>query len=346
MDPNRAPIRYLQKLIYLIRYIIFDILFSMKEHSVTFRCMYILYSSAWIGKWYTKRQLQRAAEKAPNGHSYKKTFHIGEIAITAVAINEDNYSYIVLCESSGDCVLVDVGDTKPVLDSLIEAPYTPSAILSTHKHWDHCYGNKEALEKFPHLKIYGSKLDRPHCVNKFVKNGEVIEAGRLRFTAILVPGHTRGHIIYRLHVEGGPDCLFTGDFLFVAGIGKMFEGTARLMLRSLLLLDDLPHSTLIFPGHEYSLDNIEFALTLEPSNAALLAMKRLVQDRRAHRLPSVPTTLGDEFAYNPFLRTDKQVLTSALRDLGYEFTKLKYVLSVVATKDEAFLKALNGKVLM
>uniref|UniRef100_A0A0M3I2P2 Lactamase_B domain-containing protein n=1 Tax=Ascaris lumbricoides TaxID=6252 RepID=A0A0M3I2P2_ASCLU len=251
----RAPIRYLQKLFYLIRYIIFDILFSMKEHSVTFRCMYILYSSAWIGKWYTKRQLQRAAEKTPNGHSYKKTFHIGEIAITAVAINEDNYSYIVVCESSGDCVLVDVGDTKPVVDSLIEASYTPSAILSTHKHW-------------------------------FVKNGEVIEAGRLRFTAILVPGHTRGHIIYRLHIESGPDCLFTGDFLFVAGIGKMFEGTARRMLRSLLLLDDLPRSTLIFPGHEYSLDNIEFALTLEPSNAALLAMKRLVHDRRAHRLPS------------------------------------------------------------
>ncbi|VDM37239.1 unnamed protein product [Toxocara canis] len=221
----------------------------------------------------------------------KAMFHF-EVNVTAIAVNEDNYSYMVVCEESGDCALVDVGDAKPVLKTLDETARTPSAVLSTHKHWDHCYGNKEMLEKFSHLKLYGSKLDQPHCANKLVKNGEVIEVGKLRFTVILVPGHTKGHAIYRLHTENGPDCLFTGDFLFIAGIGKMFEGSAKRMLRSLSFLDNLPRSALVFPGHEYSMENIEFALRLEPSNGALLAVDRLVRDRRMHKLPSQMKKIG------------------------------------------------------
>ncbi|KHN88549.1 putative hydrolase PNKD [Toxocara canis] len=130
--------RCLLKVIHLIHYLIFDVLFSMKEHSITFRCMYILYTTTWIGKWYTRRQLRRAAEKTPNGHSFKKTFPCGEVNVTAIAVNEDNYSYMVVCEESGDCALVDVGDAKPVLKTLDETARTPSAVLSTHKHWYVC----------------------------------------------------------------------------------------------------------------------------------------------------------------------------------------------------------------
>ncbi|KHN88543.1 putative hydrolase PNKD [Toxocara canis] len=132
-------------------------------------------------------------------------------------------------------------------------------------------------------------VDNKNFMFRLVKNGEVIEVGKLRFTVILVPGHTKGHAIYRLHTENGPDCLFTGDFLFIAGIGKMFEGSAKRMLRSLSFLDNLPRSALVFPGHEYSMENIEFALRLEPSNGALLAVDRLVRDRRMHKLPSDAT---------------------------------------------------------
>ncbi|VDK21182.1 unnamed protein product, partial [Anisakis simplex] len=249
---------------------------------------------AWIGKWYTRRQLRRVKQRFASGHSHRKTYSLNGISITAIPINKDNYGYVIVNDDSKDCVLIDVGDCDPCLQFLHSNNYIPSAVLTTHKHWDHCYGNKGMLHAYPNLKLYGSKVDRPYGTNVFVslllfvKEGdESIEIGSFRFSTLFVPGHTKGHIIYRLLNPNGQDCLFTGDFLFIGGIGHIFEGTTKRALKSLNLLQCLPRSALIFPGHEYSLKNIQFASKLQPENKTLKRIEESVRQKRIQKMPSV-----------------------------------------------------------
>uniref|UniRef100_A0A158R6A0 HAGH_C domain-containing protein n=1 Tax=Syphacia muris TaxID=451379 RepID=A0A158R6A0_9BILA len=143
-------------------------------------------------------------------------------------------------------------------------------------------------------------------------------AAGLNFSVELVPGHTSGQVVYRLHVSpDSPDCLFTGDFLFVGGTGKLFEGNDARLLSSLLAVKSWQPNSLIFPSHEFAKENLEFALTIEPDNVELSSKYVDVCDLRLARLPAMPTTLEDEFEYNPFLRLGKESLVKGLENLGY-----------------------------
>ncbi|OZC11598.1 hypothetical protein X798_01459 [Onchocerca flexuosa] len=298
---------------------------KMKKDSLAFRFIYRIYNTNCFGAWYTKRQLNRARKKRPNGHSSVATFTYGDIIVRAIPQNRDNYSYVVICRSTNDCVVIDVGDAQPILQCLNDENKIPQAVLVTHKHWDHCYGNKELKKMYKKLNIYGGEIDRPAHVNIYVQNETLIQIGKLHFKALHVPGHTAGHMIYALQLNNELKCLFTGDFLFIAGIGKIFEGNTAQMISSLLMLSDFPPNTIIFPGHEYANLNLSFALSLEKDNEELKAVSKAVHEKRAAHSPIVGMTLLDEYKINPYLRTCSVKFREALVAAGYDVPTEKKV---------------------
>ncbi|MBI4223433.1 MAG: hydroxyacylglutathione hydrolase, partial [Deltaproteobacteria bacterium] len=160
---------------------------------------------------------------------------------------------------------------------------------NTHHHWDHVGGN-ETLLRHKKVPILGPAL----------QEGERISVGALEAAVLKVPGHTLDHVAFYF-----PDlkAVFCGDALFVGGCGRLFEGTPEQMFESLGKLKALPDDTQIYCGHEYTQKNLEFALTVEPANRALQKKYEEVKQKRASGLPTVPSTIGEEKSYNPFIRS-------------------------------------------
>uniref|UniRef100_A0A1I7VK74 Lactamase_B domain-containing protein n=1 Tax=Loa loa TaxID=7209 RepID=A0A1I7VK74_LOALO len=313
--------------------VVLHILMRIKKDSLAFRFIYRIYNTNCFGAWYTKRQLNRVHEKHPNGHSSAATFTYGDITVTAVPQNSDNYSYMIMCGSTNDCVVIDVGDAQPILQCLSDENKIPQAVLVTHKHWDHCYGNKELKKRYKELNIYGGEIDRPADVNMYVRNEALIQIGKLHFKALHVPGHTAGHMIYALQLNDELKCLFTGDFLFIAGIGKIFEGSTSQMINSLLMLNDFPPDTIIFPGHEYAKLNLSFALSLEKDNEMLKAMSKAVLEKRIARLPIFYDPLDFYGVYlirrSSWLQVRKTLELKANTAMGLKAWQLKLVIVVI-----------------
>ncbi|MCP9259280.1 hypothetical protein DINM_002237 [Dirofilaria immitis] len=310
----------------LDHYIIKTILAMKLTYLKRWRTIYHIYNTNCFGAWYTKRQLNRTHENfqmdiPQSPHLYMEcqqniSNRFGYA--TSVCYSTDDNSEECKKLSTNDCVVIDVGDAKPILQCLNDENKIPQAVLITHKHWDHCYGNRQLKKRYKNLNIYGGEIDRPADVNIYVRNETLIKIGKLHFKALHVPGHTAGHIIYALQLNDEVKCLFTGDFLFIAGIGKIFEGSTAQMINSLLILNDFPSNTVIFPGHEYAKLNLSFALSLEKDNEILKAMNKAVHEKRITRLPIVGITLRDEYKINPYLRTCSLKFRKALVAAGYE----------------------------
>lgn len=212
---------------------------------------------------------------------------------------KDNYVWLIRGRSPTHVAVVDPGDAQPVLDFLTREHLTAAAILCTHHHADHVGGVAELTRAYP-MPVYGPARERIDGVTHRLKEGDIVtltELG-LAFRVLDIPGHTSGHIAYTGH-----DLLFSGDTLFSAGCGRLFEGTAEQMHDSLNRLAALPESTAVYCGHEYTLANLQFALTVEPNNAHALACRAEAQERRQHGEPTLPSTIGRERRVNPFLRT-------------------------------------------
>lgn len=213
----------------------------------------------------------------------------------------DNYIWMLSDSASGMALVVDPGEAEPVLRALAEDGRRLSAILLTHHHADHIGGTAELEALYPDATIYAPVDDRIHFAATRVGNGDVIEipTPAARFEVIEVHGHTRSHIAY--HGEG---LLFCGDTLFSLGCGRLFEGTPSEMLASLDRLAALPGDTRVCCGHEYTLANAAFALTIEPDNRALQGRADAARSMRARGEPTLPARLEDERDANPFLRVD------------------------------------------
>lgn len=231
--------------------------------------------------------------------------------IQALRAFEDNYIWLLKAE--GSVVAVDPGDADPLLRYLRETHAHLAAILITHHHGDHTGGIKE-LVSHHNAPVFGPTNEEIDGVTQLLHEGDRVEVPGVPrdLTVLDVPGHTRGHIAYFAE-----NILFSGDTLFACGCGRLFEGTADQMWRSLNKISALPAQTQVFCAHEYTQSNIRFALAVEPGNQYLQQRAQQVARLRKHLAPTVPFTLADELETNPFLRTHKaEVIASAERFCG------------------------------
>jgi hydroxyacylglutathione hydrolase len=219
-----------------------------------------------------------------------------------LALPAFNDNYIWLLHDGRDAIVVDPGDSAPVVATLSSLDLSLAAILVTHHHADHV-GGVDALRPLLKGEVFGparENIPRPY---RALDDGDRINVLGLAFEVIDVPGHTAGHIAY-FHVASQADApiLFCGDTLFSGGCGRLFEGTPEQMHHSLGRLAALPASTRICCAHEYTLANLKFASAVEPHNAELHAYTTWCQTQRSHGLFTLPSSVAQEMKVNPFLR--------------------------------------------
>jgi hydroxyacylglutathione hydrolase len=224
----------------------------------------------------------------------------------------DNYAYLVVCDDSNEAAVVDPSEAAPVLQAVDDAGVRLTAIWNTHHHWDHVGGNEELCAALPDLAVVAHDSDDGRVPGQTarVADGDVVTVGKLSATIIHNPGHTTGAISYHLPEQRA---VFTGDTLFCAGCGRLFEGTPAQMHESLSRLAALPGDTDVYVGHEYTAANLRFAAAVEPDSEAIAARRRRTDELRAADRPTVPATIDDERATNPFLRVDEPAVAAAAR---------------------------------
>ncbi len=253
------------------------------------------------------------------------------ITISPILAFRDNYIWAL--HNSTHAVVVDPGDASPVLAFLAQHHLILCAILITHHHHDHTGGINDLTQQFP-VAVYGPALENiPGITCPVIDNQTLqIDPVGLGFTVIDVPGHTSGHVAY--HTSGH---LFCGDTLFGCGCGRLFEGTPAQMYHSLQRLAQLPPETQVYSAHEYTLNNIAFALSVEPDNPTLIQRVRKDRDRITHHQPTLPSTLGLELATNPFLRCDRPSLVRhAAQSAGHTSLTPEAVFAVLRRQKDEF----------
>jgi len=231
---------------------------------------------------------------------------VPQLDIEQIPVLSDNYVYLVRDRATGKTAVVDPAVSEPVQQRLSALGWTLTHILNTHHHGDHVGGNL-ALKAATGCTIVGPRADRERIpgIDVALGDGERFRLGEAEATVFDVPGHTRGHIAYWFAES---EALFCGDTLFACGCGRMFEGTPAQMWASLSKLKALPEATRVYCAHEYTQSNIRFALSVDPGNKALQERSRRVDALRVQSRPTVPSTIGEERATNPFLRADDPVL--------------------------------------
>jgi len=219
------------------------------------------------------------------------------MSVTPIPCLSDNYAYLVTCDRTKKTAIVDPSEAAPVLDAVKRAGVKPEAIWNTHHHWDHVGGNEEIISALGIAEVCGHASDKGRIAgqSRFLEEGDGFTLGDLKVSILHIPGHTTGAIAYVVRGEGTP-AVFTGDTLFVAGCGRLFEGTPDMMFASLAKLAALPDDTRVYCGHEYTKSNLAFAAHAEPHNED-------VERAAAHvHVPSVPSTIATEKRINPFMR--------------------------------------------
>ncbi len=227
--------------------------------------------------------------------------------VDAVPACKDNYIWMLINQKTSGCIVVDPGEAPQVITYLKNHQLSLKAIFVTHHHWDHSNGVAELLEheKAP---VYGPSKENIASVDHKLEDKQFIHLDEIqaKFIAMELPGHTAGQIAYYGH-----SMVFTGDTLFSAGCGRMFEGTPEIFSDSLMQLKNLPEETKIYCGHEYTINNLKFALTVEPNNQAakdhLEHCKQLISKEKK----TLPSTIGLERKINPFLRITEQTVIQA-----------------------------------
>lgn len=247
-------------------------------------------------------------------------------------------NYIWLIEHGRRAAVVDPGDPRPALDALDAAGLELETLLITHHHPDHIGGVAEMRRRFPDIEVCGPADPRIPATRR-VRDGDTVRCAGGVFQVLETPGHTRSHIAYYLPPNGDArGAVFCGDTLFACGCGRLFEGSPAQMHASLSALRALPDDTRVFCAHEYTLDNIEFALWVEPDSAPLRRRQGDAQAMRRAGRPTVPSTLALEKQTNPFLRFDQpEVVAAASRHAGRDLHPGVEVLAEVRRwKDEEF----------
>ncbi len=232
------------------------------------------------------------------------------LRIERIPTLSDNYTYLLICEETGEAAIVDAPEAEPVIRRVDASGARVTKILSTHHHPDHTMANPELAKRY-HVPVYGHVSDRERLAgfSDGLEEGDSVTVGRHVARVLFIPGHTRGHIAYVFEQDGA---LFSGDTMFAGGCGRLFEGTPEMMFAAFQKLAALPDDTRVYCGHEYTESNLVFAAHIEPDHVAIRDRLARVRAKRAHRAAdwhdatpeemTVPSTLAEERATNPFLR--------------------------------------------
>lgn len=224
------------------------------------------------------------------------------LAVHVIPVLEDNYSFFLRELSTGKTAVVDPAEAVPIARYIDQHGGQLDFILNTHHHRDHTGGNLALKERYQ-AKVLGPASDASRIpgMDSPLIDRQVFALGESRAQIFHIPGHTSGHTALWFAEE---KALFCGDTLFTLGCGFLFEGTPEQMWTSLSRLRDLPDDAWVFCGHEYTLENAEFAVHFDGENPQLQSYVRKAQAKRATQMPTVPSRLGDEKSSNPFLRAD------------------------------------------
>jgi hydroxyacylglutathione hydrolase len=234
--------------------------------------------------------------------------------VVTIPCLKDNFAYLLI-DRDKQAVVVDPSEAAPVEAALGRERAVLRGIWLTHHHWDHVGGVEALCGAHAALDVLGSAYDLEHGriprQTRGLREGDALHWDGLPVSILEIPGHTLGAIGYVVD-----SCLFSGDTLFLAGCGRMFEGTPPMMQHSLAKLRALPEGTRIHCGHEYTLANLRFAQTVEPESTAIAQRVRATAAERERGAVTVPGLLRDELATNPFLRWDAPAVLAAARKLG------------------------------
>ncbi|GAB5506149.1 MAG: hydroxyacylglutathione hydrolase [Rhizobiaceae bacterium] len=222
------------------------------------------------------------------------------LEIEQFTCREDNFGILARNTETGTVFLVDAPEEAAIMRAIERTGWKPNVLLITHHHPDHVEGNLALKERFG-LVIIGPEAEKAKIpgIDRTVKDGETIDVAGEPARVISTPGHTAGHVSYYFPDSG---VAFTADTLFALGCGRLFEGSPADMLGSMRKLAELPLDTTVYFGHEYTLGNARFALTVDPTNSALKERAEHIEKLRAESKPTAPTTIGEEMATNPFMR--------------------------------------------
>lgn len=234
--------------------------------------------------------------------------------IRQFACLNDNYGYLIRDIETGAVAAIDTPDPEAINAALDADGWRLTHILNTHHHWDHAGGNLALKEQW-NCEIIGpqAEAERIPGIDRPVGEGDTVALGAAKAQVFDTPGHTSGHIVYYFaDASAGAGAAFVGDTIFAMGCGRLFEGTPGQMWASLQKIAALPPQTKLYCAHEYTQANARFALTVEPGNEALQARAEAVDALRAAGTPTVPTTLAEELATNPFLRAEAPGLKATL----------------------------------
>lgn len=236
------------------------------------------------------------------------------LEIIRVPVLSDNYSWLVHDPDSGATMVIDPGEAQPLLDAAAAYGWTIGEIWNTHWHPDHVGGNA-GIVAATGATVTAPKAEREKigAIDRGVGEGDSVSLGQHQAMVMTVPGHTQGHVAFHFADDA---VIFTGDTLFAMGCGRLFEGTPADMFGNMQRYATLPDATKVYCGHEYTQSNGRYAVVAEPDNAAIRARLERVNQARAAGEATIPTTIGDERATNPFLRA-----TSAERLAAYRAAK-------------------------
>lgn len=253
------------------------------------------------------------------------------LEILTIPCLSDNYAYLAHDPDTGQTAAIDIPEAGPILQALEKTGWTLSHVLITHHHADHIDGLPGLLAAAP-AQVIGAAADahRLPALDLAVSEGDTIVIGSQEGRVIDVSGHTIGHVAFHFP---GSNAVFTADSLMALGCGRVFEGTKPQMWDSLQKLSALPPETVVYSGHEYTQSNAKFALSVDPSNAALISRASAVDAARAKGQPTVPSTLAEELATNPFLRATDPAIQA---HLGMQGADPADVFAEIRTRKDCF----------
>ncbi len=233
------------------------------------------------------------------------------VTVTTIPVLFDNYAYLLV--DGSQAAVVDPGEALPVLQILQDRALKLTTILNTHFHSDHVGGNEE-LKQETGCQVIGPDDTRVPGLDRAVADGDIITIGSTTVEVIATPGHTRSDVCYYMppSPDNKPGAVWTGDTLFIGGCGRLYEGSPELMWESLSKLAALPPDTLVYCGHEYVIENFEFALTVEPDNQTVRRRLSDIKQKRRTGRPTVPSTIREELLTNPFLRAVNPEMGAAI----------------------------------